>query len=402
MELTILTELLDLKSYKVKDLKKNGIFLTLEKTGGHICPKCGEIVLDHIKDKRSFTVEDLSIFGNRTFLQFEKYRISCSCGYNGTEKIEWLTPYAKVTNRYAGWIYAFCKRMTCLDVARVFKISEYKVLKIDKAGIKKELKKQPEVKPSKISIDEVSRKKGHNYATIVTAPNEKKVLDVIKGRKIEDLDSFFEQKDEKWLDNIKIVTMDAWRAFKTSTNKFCKNAKISYDHFHIAQYFGKAIDQLRIREMKDANETDKKAYKGSKWLLLKNSSNLKEKQTDKLKKLLLLNQNLSIAYILRDEFRQIYKGKTIIERLFLFRQWKKKMTKIDIPELKEFYRKITNWSGHIENALTDKSSNGYAEGINAKIRVVQRMAYGYKDFEYLRLKILQQFNFRELNSIFDG
>ncbi len=353
-----------------------------------------------IKDKRECTIEDLSVFGNRCFLKFNKYRISCSCGFKGTEKIEWVKPYAKNTKRYAEWIYAFCKRMTCLDVSRVFGISKYKVYKIDKEGIQKELEEQPEIKPSKLSIDEVSRKKGHNYATVITAPNEKKILDIIKGRKSEDLDTFYEQKSEEWLNNIKIVTMDAWRAFKKSTNSYCKNSKISFDHFHIAQYFGKAIDDLRIRETANAEKSDKKLYKGSKWLLLKDGRKLKEKQKSKLDELLDLNKNLYKAYILRDEFRQMFKGFTTIERLTRFKQWKNKTAKVDIPEINEFYRKIVTWSGHIENALKDKSSNGYAEGINSKIRVIQRMAYGYKDFEYLRLKILQQFNFRELNSIF--
>ena len=284
MELVILTKILNLPRFEVKDIIiQSEIKLILSRTGFPICPKCGQTFFDAVKDKRLFEVEDLSIQGKRCFLQFHKYRISCSCGYNGTEKLEWLTPYTKTTNRYAKWIYAFCKRMTCLDVSRVFKISEYKVLKIDKAGIKKELEQQPEVRPSKISMDEVSRKKGHNYATIVTAPNEKKILDVIIGRKTEDLNSFFEQKDQEWLDNIKIATMDAWRAFKTSTNNYCKNVQISYDHFHIAQYFGKAIDKLRIRELKSVDDANKKVFKGAKWLLLKNRSKLKGKQIDQLK-----------------------------------------------------------------------------------------------------------------------
>ncbi len=402
MELTILSQMLDFPGYNVKEVIIDNVFtFTLEKNNFPICPKCGQLYFDATKDKRDFTVEDLSVFGKRCYLKFYKYRITCSCGFNGTENIHWLTPYAKHTNRYAHWIYAFCKRMTCLDVSKVFNISKFTVYNIDKTGIQKELDEQPEIKPSKLSIDEVSRKKGHNYATIVTAPNDKKILGVIKGRKSEDLDSFYEQKEKEWLNNIKIVTMDAWRAFKTSTNKYCKNAQIAYDHFHIAQYFGKAIDNLRIRETANADGTDKKLYKGSKWLLLKDSNKLKKKQKNHLDELLDLNENLAKAYILRDEFRQIFKAVTILERLVLFNRWKKMASSTDIPEIQDFLKKINAWSDHIINALKDNSSNGYAEGINSKIRVIQRMAYGYKDFEYLRLKIFQQFNFRELNSIFN-
>jgi len=70
--------------------------------------------------------------------------------------------------------------------------------------------------------------------------------------------------------------------------------------------------------------------------------------------------------------------------------------------LTESVHKIEEWKPFIQNALRESCSNGFAEGINVKIRVVQRMAYGYKDFEYFRLKIIQQFNFRDVQPIFDG
>jgi transposase len=60
------------------------------------------------------------------------------------------------------------------------------------------------------------------------------------------------------------------------------------------------------------------------------------------------------------------------------------------------------WEPFIRNSLRGNYSNSFAEGINTKVRVIQRMADGYKDFDYLRLKIIQQFNFRDIKSVFDG
>ena len=80
------------------------------------------------------------------FLKFYKYRISCSCGFNGTENIHWLTPYAKYTNRYTHWIYAFCKRMNSFDGSKIFNISKFTVYNIDKSEIEKELKEQTKIK----------------------------------------------------------------------------------------------------------------------------------------------------------------------------------------------------------------------------------------------------------------
>lgn len=403
MGLKEITELLDLPGHFVKDMKieKTKILLTVERKKEPFCPECGQYFIGTPKDKRYQEVEDLSAFGKRCFIKLYKNRIDCPCGYKGTEDIEWLDQYSRVTNRFSRWIYAFCKRMTCIDVSRIFGISKHMVYRLDKAGIEKELKEQDIIEPDKISIDEISRKKGHKYATIITAPDEKKVLDVLKGRKKEVLEGFYKEKGKRWCENVKSVTMDAWLAFRSATKKHCKNARIKFDHFHLAQHFSKAIDKLRVSEAKKAEDSDKEIYKGTRWLLLKRPENLKENQQESLDELLNVNKKLFVAYILRDEFRQIFAGITAHSRLIRLANWIKKARASGIVELAEFINNIEKWSPYIKNSLRDNSSNSIAEGINTKVRVIQRMAYGYKDFEYLRLKILQQFNFKDIKSIFE-
>lgn len=117
--------------------------------------------------------------------------------------------------------------------------------------------------------------------------------------------------------------------------------------------------------------------------------------------MLKLNQNLFIAYILRGEFRQIFSGLSAHSRLIRLSYWIKKSKIANIPQINEFVENIEKWSPYIKNSLRANFSNSFAEGVNAKVRVIQRMAYGYKNFEYLRLKIIQQFNFRYIKSVFD-
>lgn len=399
----MLTELLGLKNYFVKNMKiiDNKIYLTVEPNSFPICPNCSQAFIGTTKDRRSQTVEDLSVFGRRCFITVPKYRINCCCGYIGTENISWLDSYSRVTNRYGKWIYAFCKRMTCIDVSRIFGISKHMVYRIDKEGIALELNQQKAINPKKLGVDEISRKKGHVYATIVTAPDERKVLDVLKSRKKEALESFYKQKGKEWCKNIQIVCMDAWLGFRTPTKKYCKKAKIAFDHFHLAQHFSRAIDSLRVAETKDADTESKEIYKGSRWLLLKKPEKLKGNQKDALEKLLEINENLFTAYVLRSDFRQIYEGKNSRSRLIRLNNWIKKARVADIPQINDFVDNIEKWLPYIQNSLRLNVSNSFAEGINAKVRVIQRMAYGYKDFEYLRMKIIQQFNFRDIKSIFE-
>ena len=404
MGLDTLTEIIGLKGYFVKEFNITGnkIFFTVEKEGYPECPQCGQFYFEAPKDNRLQIVEDLSICGKRSYIKLWKYRIDCSCGYKGTEYIEWLDRYDRVTIRFQKWIYAFCKRMTGIDVARIFGISKHTVYRLDKEGIEQELSEQKPIKPKRISMDEISRKKGHHYATIISAPDERKVLDVKKGRKMLDLAPFFEEKGNKWCKRIESASMDAWLAYRKAIKKYCKNAIICFDHFHLAQHFSKAIDKLRVTEARKVDKEEKEIFKGTRWLLLKRPEKLREDQKGKLDLLFELNKNLYKAYILRDEFRQVFEGMSPHSRLVRLTLWIQKAKTVRISQVTGFVKLIEKWEPFIRNSLREGCSNSFAEGINTKVRVIQRMAYGYKDFEYLRLKIIQQFNFREIKSVFDG
>jgi transposase len=403
MGLELLTEIIRLPGYFVKEIKvhKDKLLLTVKRQGYPLCPRCGRYCIEAPKDNRVQIVEDLSISGRRCFIRVWKFRITCGCGYKGTELIEWLDRYGRVTVRFQKWIYAFCKRMTGIDVARIFGISKHTVYRLDKQGIEQELLEQKPIKPSRISIDEISRKKGHRYATILSAPDERKVLEVVKGRKMVDIAPFFKKMGQKWCNRVKAVTMDAWLAYRKAIKKYCTNAMICFDHFHLAQHFSKAIDKLRVNEARKVDKDEKEIYKGTRWLLLKRPEKLSEDQKGKLNRLLEVNKNLYTAYILRDDFRQVFEGKTAHSRLIRLTLWIQRAKAARISQITEFVKLIEKWKPFIRNALRENYSNSFAEGINTKVRVIQRMAYGYKDFEYLRLKIIQQFNFREIKSVFD-
>lgn len=375
--------------------------LYLERESNPVCLKCGKEHLGAIKDKREQNIKDLSIFGKQVILIITKERFRCNCGYSGFEKIEWLDKYSRTTKRLNKWLYKFCKVMSVIDVSRMFGIHKDKLFKIDKEYIKEEMGTQPVVKTKAISMDEISKEKGKVYATIVSDPNNKKVLDVLESRKKVAISSFFKDKGKSWCKKIGIATMDAWLAFKTATQENCQNAKICYDHFHLAQHFSRAIDKIRISEIKRIGKNKSEYLKGSRWLLLKNPINLKETEKESLNNLLKENKRLFKVYLLRSEFRQIFQGNSPQYKVRKLNHWIKKCRAARVKGLSDFVDKIVRWKPYIENALIENVSNSYAEGINVKIRVIQRKAYGYKDFEYFRIKVFQQFNFPNVTSIWD-
>ncbi len=175
----------------------------------------------------------------------------------------------------------------------------------------------------------------------------------------------------------------------------------SFDHFHLTQHFSKAIDKLRIQEARRSGKKHKDIYRGTRWLLLRNPENINEKQQSALERLLAINGKLSAAYILREQFREIFKGFTSHSRLIRLNIWIKEAENSGIRQIREFSNLVRKWEPYIKNSLRERRSNAFSEGLNNKVRVIQRMAYGYKDFEYLRLKIFQQFNFRNTGSLYD-
>jgi transposase len=366
------------------------------KSSAALCFECKQTVGFSTR-KREQTVRDLAWAGKKVNLVFEKWDIRCTCGYEGVEFLPWLSRYERATNRFQDQVYQLAKRMCGTDVAKVAGISKNTVYELDKEGIEQEKKEQPPLLPMHLGMDEISTRKGHHYATVISAPTLHKVVEVLKTRKKKVLDGFFKAQGPDWCERIKTAAMDAWKAFKTSVQKHCKGAMICYDHFHITQHLSRAIDRLRVSEARKQNKAGKEVFQGMRWLLLKNQENLKVEEKDDLDKLLKLNQKLAKAYLLKEQLREVFKGPTARSRLKRFSLWRKQLRSIrGAPSLKDFAKKVERWRPYILNALRENVSNSFSEGLNNKIRLIQRMAYGYKDFDYFRLKVIQQFNFRDL------
>lgn len=401
MQEDIISAILGLQDWRVETVVfaeiGRGLELRIERENPiALCPECGQGV-GFCTRQRPQKVRDLGWAGRRVEIHFMKRDIRCACGYSGVEALGWLSRYERATNRFRDQVYQLAKRMCGTDVAVLAGISRNTVYDLDWEGIEQEKKEQPPLKPEHLGIDEISIRKGHHYATVVSAPKLRKVLDVLKTRKKAALTAFFENQGKNWCGRIRTASMDAWKAFRTAVHQYCGRAVICYDHFHITMHLSRAIDSLRVREARKQDKAGKEVYKGTRWLLLMNQENLKTEQRQDLDQLLKLNQKLAKAHILKEQLREVFKGPTPRSRLRRFSVWRKQLRSVrGAPSLRAFAKKIESWRPYILNALRENVSNGFSEGMNNKIRVVQRMAYGYKDFDYFRLKVIQQFNFRHL------
>ena len=184
-----------------------------------------------------------------------------------------------------------------------------------------------------------------------------------------------------------------WKPFRNSVLKNAPNARIIFDKFHIMRHLSKALDEVRRGEYKRLSGKDRSYIKGQRYTLLSRRENLSLDGRRALKILLQANRRLNTAYILKEAFGQLWDYRTERGARAFFERWKDSLKWQRLEPYKKFARMIEkHWDGiasycHPEN----KVSLGLVEGVNNKIRVLQRRAYGYRDEEYFKLKIIATF-----------
>lgn len=374
------------------EVSGNRLNITLKPQGLPHCNSCGEVCFS-VHDYMTREIRDLSCFEYSTVIQLGLRRVNCSsCGIK-TEKVPWLSPYARMTNRMRIYIENLCRILPISHVAKHLKLHWSTVKEIDKRRLIKDIPATDYSQIKELMMDEFALHKGHRYATVVADAKTLQVLWIGEGRSRKSIAPFFEEVG-KYCKNIEVVAMDMNTAFDLEVKAHCPNAEVVYDLFHVVAKFGRdVIDRVRVDRANELKE-DKKArrcVKQGRWLLLRNRSNLKEGQDIKLTELLEANKPLSVVYLLKEELKQIWYCQSFREAYRRWKSWYKQVNESEIEALKKFARNLKPYfRGIIASAKFPFGTNAL-EGMNNKIKVIKRMAYGYRDSEYFFLKIKDAF-----------
>lgn len=307
------------------------------------------------------------------------------------ETFPWLATNPFYTKRFAWYVGRRCRETAVKDVARELKLDWKTVKSLEKEYMQEQLRRTGTPGPKAIGIDELSIKKGQTYRIVVS--------DLVRRRPIwfggvdrseESLDRFYEGLEAKKVAGIQLAVMDMWRAFESSTVKHAPQAAILYDKFHVMRHLGQALDTVRKQEYKRLTERDRSFIKGQKYTLLSRKENLTLEGRQALKKLLDANKRLHTAYVLKESFGQLWEYQTEGWARRFFENWKAALKRQRLKPFEDFAEMIErHWDGIAAYAKAEnKVSLGFVEGLNNKIRVIQRRAYGLRDEEYLRLKVL--------------
>jgi transposase len=253
------------------------------------------------------------------------------------------------------------------------------------------MEKRSAINPEAIGIDEISVGDGHNYWIVVSDLIERKPIWFSGPDRSEaSLDTFYNSLTPEQRGNIRLAVMDMWKPFEASTKKNLPQAAILYDKFHILRHLGNAVDQIRKEEYQRASLKDRKYIKGHKYTLLSHRKNLDKKGRAALKELLSVNKRLNTAYVLKESFGQLWDYQSEVWTRKFFENWKSALKWQRLKPFEKFSDLIErHWDGIAAYCKSEnKVSLGFVEGLNNKIRTIQKRAYGLRDPEYLQLKVL--------------
>lgn len=360
-----------------------------------ICDGCGGEA-SHVHELTERWVRDLPVFDAQTHLCVLRARVWCDhCGGPKLERLAWLERYARVTGRLAESVARLCAVLPIKHVATQYGLAWNTVKAIDKAYLERTLGPVDLSDVEKIAMDEFAIQKGHRYATVIVEPSTKRVLWVGRGRGREDVRPFFDLLGEDGRARLKAVVMDMNAAYDQEVRARCPNAEVVYDLFHVVAKFGReVIDRVRVDEANRLrhDKPARKVVKGSRWLLLRNKRNLRRPQDRvRLRELLAANRRLMTVYVLKDDLKHLWDYRYPGAAMKFWNSWYSRAMRSRIEPLKRFARNLKPYLRGILAHCKYPLHTSVLEGINNKIKVLKRMAYGFRDDDYFFLKIRAAF-----------
>lgn len=361
------------------------------------CSHCGRIHTSKPHSHKEVVAEDLRLFGKRVYLHVIKRRYRCPEDRRlHVETIEWLKPRSRVTNRLAREIFRLTTIATNQEAGWYLGMDDEKVYRVDKEILENlaEERLNPTPVSLNISVDEVAWKKNHRYLTNVVDVDEKVITWNDRGRKAEVLDRYYESLGQENCEKIESVALDGARTYISSSKNYAINALIVLDRFHMVQKVNRALDAVRKMELRKArknNDEELIALTNCKqrFILLRNKKKRTARQSATLSRLCDINRSIYVGMLLQERLLEVYELKSEDEAIQHLYEWIDDALESGLTPFEEIAWSLVEKIEYVLNWFIVKRSSAISEGFNNKIKRLKRMAYGYKDIEYFKLKIHQ-------------
>ncbi len=357
-----------------------------------ICSRCAE-PSPLIHERRIRQVRERDLLDQRVLLQVPVRRVDClHCG-RVTERIDWLEPASRLTRRLRVWLEGLLQLLPISHVSRLTGLHWHTLKTLDKRRLEAAVGTFEPGDVRRLVMDEFALHKGHRYATVIMDAERTRVLWVGHGNSRESIRPFFELLGER-CQQIEAVAMDMNTAFDLEVQQHCPQAEVVYDLFHVVARYGReVIDRIRVDQANRLREDKpaRKVVKQSRWLLLRNRENLKDGQAVQLQELLAANQPLATVYVLKDALKEVWYAPSVREGWRRWQSWLRHARASGLAPLHRCARNLRNSARGILASARFPMHTSVLEGVNNRIKVIKRMAYGFRDSNYFFLKIKAAF-----------
>ena len=389
MQNNFITTLLDLKDVKVTKFRnrKNRIRIHIElPIREHICPCCHSKTTK-VHDYRFQLIKDIPIYYKDTFIYYRKRRYVCkNCGKRFYEKNTFLPKWARKTKRLTAFIIDKLKeKQSMKDIAKLSNVSTTTVSKLLPC-----LAVNASSLPEVLGIDEFRGNAGnYKYQVSLLDGKSHKPIDILECRHKVHLFSYFNKFSLEERKKVKYIVMDLWQPYKDLAKTYFPNAKIVADRFHYIRYIVQAVDTVRKKVQNKLTPEERKYFKHSKKLLLSRYINLNAKQREELNYILInYSEELRRVYNEKEELLDIVHSNEKYFAIDKLNKWVNDNLNSKYEVLQECSKTYSNWIKEIRNSLLVPYSNGVMEGYNNKIKVLKRIAFGFRNFQNFKARIL--------------
>jgi transposase len=323
-------------------------------------------------------------------IAFPVPRLEClSCGAVRQASILFADERQRHTKSFERFALDLSRHMTILAVARHLKVGWDLIKDIQKRYLHRRFSRPKLHKLKLLAVDEIAVAKGQKYLTVVMDLESGAVVFVGDGRGAAALDPFW-QKLRRARAKIQAVATDLSAAYILAVTTNLPGAVLVFDHFHVVKLFNEKLSDLRRAVQREAEEMHKQVLKGTRWLLLKNPEDLDptKREKERLDEALLLNRPLATAYYLKEDLRQIWSQEDKAAAEAFLTDWVRRAEVAGITIVKKFAHLLATHRSGILAWYDHPISTGPLEGTNNKIKTMKRQAYGFRDIEFFKLKIL--------------
>lgn len=336
--------------------------------------------------------QGLPLGGKHVIIRLRGQRLGCrDCHAVRRAAIDFAAPRRGYIKRLEKYVLSVLRKSTMKDVAQLVGLGWDAVKDIQKRYLTKR-HRLPRLKGVKrIAIDEISIGKHHKYLTVVLDLDSGRVLFVGDGKGADALKPFWRRVKRCKQCKIRTVAIDMSPAYIGAVSGSLPKARIVFDRFHLVKLCNEMLTKLRRALHNEVTEQmHKDVLKGTRWLLLKNPENLNVERNEEehLEQALALNKPLATAYYMKEELRQFWEQEDKATAAELLFDWVRRAEASGIGLLKSFGKTIAAHRTGILAWYDDKCSTGPLEGTNNKIKTMKRQAYGFRDTEFLKLKIM--------------